>query len=69
MESVDPFSKGNHQDVVQNILVESGYKSMLQNDKSLDSAAKLDNLNEFIDALSNFDNIYQFLDFQYLLLH
>ena len=49
-------------ELTETILDESGYTEMWQNDKSIDSETRLDNLKELINALSEFDNIRSFIE-------
>ena len=49
-------------ELTETILDESGYTEMWQNDKSIDSETRLDNLKELVNALSEFDNIRSFIE-------
>jgi DNA helicase II / ATP-dependent DNA helicase PcrA len=51
-----------HVELTRTVLEESGYAAMLQADKSAQSAGRLDNLNELIDALEEFDTLSGFLE-------
>lgn len=50
------------------VLDESGYTNMWRQDKSADSAGRLENLKELVSALSDFDNIPTFLEHVSLVL-
>lgn len=49
-------------DVAKKILEESGYAAMLEAEKTPESAARIDNLEEFISGLAEFDSLAAFLD-------
>ncbi len=49
-------------ELTETILDESGYTEMWQNDKSIEAEARLDNLKELINAISEFDNIRSFIE-------
>ncbi len=44
------------------VLEESGYLAMLQADKSVESAGRIDNLKELVNAISEFDTLSTFLE-------
>ncbi len=52
----------NHVELTQVILDESGYTGMWQADKSPEAAGRLENLKEFVGALTEFENIDTFLE-------
>lgn len=52
----------NHIALAEQILEESGYTDMWQNDESPDTAERLENLKELIKALEQFDNLQGFLE-------
>ena len=49
-------------ELTETILDESGYTEMWQNDKSVESETRLDNLKELVTAISEFDNIRSFIE-------
>jgi len=49
-------------DLVEQILDESGYTGMWQNDKSADAPGRLDNLKELVKAIEEFDTVGAFLE-------
>ena len=51
-----------HIEVAEQILDESGYTTMWQNDKTPEAPGRLENLKELIKALENFDNLQGFLE-------
>ncbi|MEL7150863.1 MAG: 3'-5' exonuclease, partial [Pseudomonadota bacterium] len=51
-----------HIEIAEQILDESGYTAMWQNDKTPEAAGRLENLKELIEALENFDNLQGFLE-------
>ena len=51
-----------HVEIAEQILDESGYTAMWQNDKTPEAAGRLENLKELIEALENFDNLQGFLE-------
>ncbi len=51
-----------HKDLALKVLKESGYISYWQNEKSIESETRLENLNELINAMSSFDNLAGFLE-------
>ena len=52
----------NAAELTETILDESGYTEMWQNDKSIESETRLDNLKELVTAISEFDNIRSFIE-------
>ena len=52
----------NASELAETILDESGYTEMWQNDKSVEAEARLDNLKELINAISEFDTIRSFIE-------
>ena len=52
----------SHTDLAMKVLEESGYISYWQNEKSIDSETRLENLKELINAMSGFDNLAGFLE-------
>jgi DNA helicase-2/ATP-dependent DNA helicase PcrA len=58
----------NPSELMQCILNESGYIDMLNELKTIESEAKLETLNELINALKGFDSIHEFLDYISLVL-
>ena len=55
-------SGGNHLELAEQILEESGYTEMWQNDKTPEAPGRLENLKELVKALENFENIQGFLE-------
>ncbi|MDR2458844.1 MAG: UvrD-helicase domain-containing protein [Holosporales bacterium] len=56
------------QDLMKKILVESGYIKMLQESTAIEDEARLESLNELVNALREFSNIREFLDYISLVL-
>ncbi len=56
------IKKINHIKLLQNILDESGYSSMLKNKKDLDNENRLENIKELLSAMKEFDNLESFLE-------
>jgi DNA helicase-2/ATP-dependent DNA helicase PcrA len=52
----------NHAELAQQILDESGYTTMWQNDKSPDSPGRLENLKELVESMREFETLGSFLD-------
>ena len=52
----------SHIKLLQNILDESGYSSMLKNKKDLDNENRLENIKELLSAMKEFDNLESFLE-------
>jgi DNA helicase-2/ATP-dependent DNA helicase PcrA len=52
----------NHVDLASQILDESGYTEMWQNDKSPNAPTKLDNLKELINAMEQFEALSEYLE-------
>ena len=52
----------NHIALAEQILEESGYTEMWQNDKTPEAPGRLDNLKELVKALEQFDNLQGFLE-------
>ncbi|MBU2957500.1 UvrD-helicase domain-containing protein [Paracoccus sp. 1_MG-2023] len=53
---------GDHIQIAERLLDESGYTAMWQNDKSPDAPGRLDNLKELVKALEEFENLQGFLE-------
>ncbi|HHY48163.1 MAG TPA: UvrD-helicase domain-containing protein [Alphaproteobacteria bacterium] len=51
-----------HEELAQQILDESGYTEMWQNDKSPDSPGRLENLKELVRSMEEFENLGGFLE-------
>ena len=51
-----------HMELAENILDESGYTTMWQNDKTPEAAGRLENLKELVKALEQFENLQGFLE-------
>jgi DNA helicase II / ATP-dependent DNA helicase PcrA len=56
------IKKINHVKLLQIILDESGYSSMLKNKKDIDNENRLENIKELLSALKEFDNLESFLE-------
>ena len=54
--------KNSHIKLLQTILDESGYSSMLKNKKDLDNENRLENIKELLSAMKEFDNLESFLE-------
>ena len=54
--------KINHVKLLQIILDESGYSSMLKNKKDLENESRLENIKELLSAMKDFDNLDNFLE-------
>ena len=52
----------HHSDLAQLVLKESGYFDMLQNNKSPDAETRIENLAEFLEAMSDFESLQDFLE-------
>ena len=52
----------NHVKLLQIVLDESGYSSMLKNKKDLDNENRLENIKELLNAMKEFDNLESFLE-------
>ncbi|SUZ31664.1 DNA helicase II [Roseibaca ekhonensis] len=58
----DDAPSGNHIELAEQILEESGYTEMWLNDKTPEAPGRLDNLKELIKALDGFENLQGFLE-------
>ncbi len=56
------IKKINHVKLMQTVLDESGYSSMLKNKKDLENENRLENIKELINAMKEFDNLESFLE-------
>ncbi|MDA7783154.1 UvrD-helicase domain-containing protein [Candidatus Pelagibacter sp.] len=56
------IKKINHVKLLQLILDESGYSSMLKNKKDLENENRLENIKELLSAMKDFDNLESFLE-------
>ena len=54
--------KTNHVKLMQTILDESGYSSMLKDKKDLENENRLENIKELLNAMKEFDNLESFLE-------
>ncbi|WP_172296992.1 ATP-dependent helicase [Pseudoruegeria sp. HB172150] len=59
-KALDP--QQNHVELAEQILDESGYTAMWQNDKTPEAPGRLENLKELIKALEEFENLQGFLE-------
>ncbi|MDJ0826734.1 MAG: UvrD-helicase domain-containing protein [Rhodobacter sp.] len=58
--ALDP--KQNHIELAEQILDDSGYTAMWQNDKTPEAPGRLENLKELVKALEEFENLQGFLE-------
>ncbi len=58
----DEAGRVSHTDLVQNVLDDSGYTQMWQDDRSPDAAGRLENLKELVVAMAEFENLGGFLE-------
>lgn len=58
----------NPSELMQKILNESGYINMLKESKTIEDEARLETLDELINALQEFENVNEFLDYISLVL-
>jgi len=56
------IKKINHVKLLQIVLDESGYSSMLKNKKDLENENRLENIKELLSAMKEFDNLESFLE-------
>ena len=49
-------------EIVELVLEESGYVEMWQNDKSVESEGRLENLKELVSVVTEFENLNSFLE-------
>ena len=56
------IKKFNHVKLLQTLLDESGYSSMLKNKRDLENENRLENIKELLSAMKEFDNLESFLD-------
>ena len=59
---VGSSSEKNHIDLVEQVLDESGYTDMLQNEQTIESEGRLENLKELVTGMNDFSDIQAFLD-------
>ena len=59
---VGSSDKKNHIDLVEQVLDESGYTDMLQNEQTPESEGRLENLKELVSSLNDFSDLQAFLD-------
>jgi len=57
------FQTNDHSDVVANIINESGYKAMWKAEKTPEAQGRVENLDELVTALKEFDSVEQFLEY------
>ena len=60
--AVGSSDKKNHIDFVEQVLDESGYTDMLQNEQTPESEGRLENLKELVSSLNDFTDLQAFLD-------
>jgi DNA helicase-2/ATP-dependent DNA helicase PcrA len=56
------IKKINHVKLLQFVLDESGYSTMLKNKKDVDNENRLENIKELLSAMKEFDNLESFLE-------
>jgi len=56
------IKKMNHVKLLQIIVDESGYSSMLKNKKDIENENRLENIKELLSAMKEFDNLESFLE-------
>ncbi len=56
------FVEQPHAKVVEKIVEDSGYKSMWESEKTIEAKGRLENIKELINAISQFSDIYEFLE-------
>jgi len=56
------IKKFSHVKLLQTIMDESGYSSMLKNKKDLENENRLENIKELLSAMKEFDNLESFLE-------
>jgi DNA helicase-2/ATP-dependent DNA helicase PcrA len=56
------FNRASHSELAGQILDESGYTEMWQNDKSAEAEGRLDNLKELVNSMGEFDTLQGFLE-------
>ena len=56
------IKKINHVKLLQIVLDESGYSSMLKNKRDLENENRLENIKELLSAMKEFDNLESFLE-------
>ncbi len=60
--SRDHLNGTNHVKLLQTIMDESGYSSMLKNKKDLENENRVENIKELMSAMKEFDNLDSFLE-------
>ena len=60
--SRDHLKGTNHVKLLQTIMDESGYSSMLKNKKDLENENRVENIKELMNAMKEFDNLDSFLE-------
>ena len=60
--SKDHLNGSNHVKLLQTIMDESGYSSMLKNKKDLENENRVENIKELMNAMKEFDNLDSFLE-------
>lgn len=62
------YKAENASDVTNYILRQSGYLASLKEDKTDESKARTENINEMLKAINEFDNIYEFIEHSSLVM-
>ena len=62
-ESNSNLGVGNHAGVVKVLLNKAGYIDMWKNDDRHESRERIDNINELINSLSEYENLQEFLEY------
>ena len=52
----------DHREVTERIINESGYMQMWKSEKTIEAEGRVENLREFLNALEDFTDIYEFLE-------
>jgi DNA helicase-2/ATP-dependent DNA helicase PcrA len=72
LENIECWSKDIEilapSDLMRKILLESGYIQMLEGTKTVEDETRLETLNELVNALREFENVHEFLDYISLVL-
>lgn len=57
------FEKSTLAEVTRQILMEAGYIQMWQSENSIEAQGRIENIDEFINSLGEFENVTQFLEY------
>lgn len=67
-EATDNYAKGKASEVTKELLAGSGYIKSLQEEKTEESRSRLENINEMLRAIGEFDNIAEFIEHSSLVM-